>query len=78
MESTKIRLMIRLQILLTGWTGKRMDPKELAREIKKLEKEMFECAKNLEFEKAAAIRDKLSTVKNKFLVLTATTLMKKI
>ena len=38
---------------------------------------MFECAKNLEFEKAAAIRDKLSTVKNKFLVLTATTLMKK-
>lgn len=24
---------------------------------------MFECAKNLEFEKAAAIRDKLSTVK---------------
>ena len=40
-----------------------MDPKELAREIKKLEKEMFECAKNLEFEKAASIRDKLSTIK---------------
>ena len=49
--------------LVDGLDWERMDPKELAREIKKLEKEMFECAKNLEFEKAAAIRDKLSTVK---------------
>lgn len=49
--------------LVDGMDWERMDPKELAREIKKLEKEMFECAKNLEFEKAAAIRDKLSTVK---------------
>lgn len=49
--------------LVDGVDWERMDPKELAREIKKLEKEMFECAKNLEFEKAAAIRDKLSTVK---------------
>ena len=46
-----------------GVDWERMDPKELAREIKKLEKEMFECAKNLEFEKAASIRDKLSTIK---------------
>lgn len=49
--------------LVDGMDWERMDTKELAREIKKLEKEMFECAKNLEFEKAAAIRDKLSTVK---------------
>lgn len=49
--------------LVDGMDWERMDPKELAREIKKLEKEMFECAKNLEFETAAAIRDKLSTVK---------------
>jgi len=36
-----------------------MSPKELGKHIKKLEQEMFERAKNLEFEKAAAIRDKL-------------------
>ncbi len=36
-----------------------MDEKEVAREIKRLEKEMLECAKNLEFEKAAAARDEL-------------------
>lgn len=49
--------------LVDGMDWERMDPKELSREIKKLEKEMFECAKNLEFEKAASIRDKLSTIK---------------
>ena len=54
--------------LVDGMDWERMDPKELAREIKKLEKEMFECAKNLEFEKAAAIRDKLITVKKQFFV----------
>ncbi|GAA5168337.1 excinuclease ABC subunit UvrB [Viridibacterium curvum] len=36
-----------------------MDEKALAREIKRLEKEMTEAAKNLEFEKAAAARDEL-------------------
>jgi len=36
-----------------------MDEKTVAREIKRLEKVMFECAKNLEFEKAAAARDEL-------------------
>ena len=36
-----------------------MSEKDLAREIKKLEKEMIEHAKNLEFEKAAAARDRL-------------------
>jgi excinuclease ABC subunit B len=36
-----------------------MDEKTVAREIKRLEKQMFECAKNLEFEKAAAARDEL-------------------
>jgi excinuclease ABC subunit B len=39
------------------------DPKQMAREIKQLEKEMFECAKNLEFEKAAKIRDRLVQLK---------------
>jgi excinuclease ABC subunit B len=36
-----------------------MDEKTVAREIKRLEKLMMECAKNLEFEKAAAARDEL-------------------
>ena len=36
-----------------------MDEKAVAREIKRLEKLMLECAKNLEFEKAAAARDEL-------------------
>ncbi|WP_306475870.1 excinuclease ABC subunit UvrB [Methyloversatilis sp.] len=36
-----------------------MSEKDLSREIKKLEKEMIEHAKNLEFEKAAAARDRL-------------------
>jgi excinuclease ABC subunit B len=36
-----------------------MSEKQLAREIKRLEKEMLEYARNLEFEKAAAARDEL-------------------
>ncbi|WP_026224429.1 excinuclease ABC subunit UvrB [Methyloversatilis thermotolerans] len=36
-----------------------MSEKDLAKEIKKLEKEMVEFAKNLEFEKAAEARDRL-------------------
>ncbi|MBX3680940.1 MAG: UvrB/UvrC motif-containing protein, partial [Rhodocyclaceae bacterium] len=36
-----------------------MDEKSLAKAIKKLEKEMQEFARNLEFEKAAAARDEL-------------------
>ena len=40
-----------------------MSEKQLAREIKRLEKEMTNYAKNLEFEKAAALRDELFRVK---------------
>jgi excinuclease ABC subunit B len=40
-----------------------MDEKTVAREIKRLEKLMLECAKNLEFEKAAAARDDLFRLK---------------
>ncbi len=36
-----------------------LTPVELAKKIKTLENEMYECAKNLEFEKAAQIRDQL-------------------
>ncbi len=36
-----------------------LTPAEAARLMKKLEKEMYDCAKNLEFEKAAQLRDQL-------------------
>ncbi|MEN6585790.1 MAG: excinuclease ABC subunit UvrB, partial [Sulfuricella sp.] len=40
-----------------------LDDKKLAKEIKQLEKEMLACAKNLEFERAAQLRDKLNEIK---------------
>jgi len=40
-----------------------MSEKDIAREIKRLEKQMVEHARNLEFEKAARIRDQLHTLK---------------
>ena len=42
---------------------KLMDDKALTRKIKKLEKEMLDAAKNLEFEKAAELRDHLRELK---------------
>lgn len=40
-----------------------LDEKSLAKEIKHLEKEMMEAARNLEFEKAAGLRDQLKHLK---------------
>jgi excinuclease ABC subunit B len=40
-----------------------MSEKQVAREIKRLEKQMFEHAKNLEFEKAAKVRDQLAALR---------------
>ena len=40
-----------------------MGEKQLAKEIKRLEKLMLEHAKNLEFEKAAQARDQLGLLK---------------
>ncbi|MEO5606456.1 MAG: excinuclease ABC subunit UvrB [Polaromonas sp.] len=40
-----------------------MSEKDIAREIKRMEKQMIEHAKNLEFEKAARIRDQLHVLK---------------
>ena len=42
-----------------------MTEKQLTREVKRLEKEMAEYAKNLEFEKAAATRDELFRLKER-------------
>lgn len=39
------------------------DEKQLARELKRLEKEMMDAAKNLEFEKAAKLRDELKILR---------------
>lgn len=49
--------------LVDGQDYEKMGPKELVREIKRLENEMFEHAKNLEFEKASEVRDKLASIR---------------
>ena len=49
--------------LVDGRDYEKMGPKELAREIKRLENEKFEHAKNLEFEKASEVRDKLASIR---------------
>ena len=46
-----------------------MTDKQLTQEIKKLEQQMHEHAKNLEFEEAAAIRDKVNSINEKILGL---------
>ena len=42
-----------------------MSEKQLAREIRALEKQMLECARNLEFEKAAKARDQLGELRKR-------------
>jgi len=42
-----------------------MSEKQISKQIQKLEKQMLDCAKNLEFEKAAQIRDELSRMKQR-------------
>ena len=45
-----------------------MSPKQLSAEMDKLEQEMYEHAKNLEFEQAAVIRDRLEQLKQEMLL----------
>jgi excinuclease ABC subunit B len=49
----------------------KLSPVELARKIKEMEKEMFDCAQNLEFEKAAVLRDSVEALKAELLELPA-------
>jgi excinuclease ABC subunit B len=42
-----------------------MPEKDLERELKRVEREMLEAAKNLEFERAAELRDRLYQLKEK-------------
>jgi excinuclease ABC subunit B len=48
-----------------------MSEKQLSTAIKRLEKEMLECARNLEFERAAQLRDQLKTLKQQLFVAQA-------
>ena len=45
------------------------DPGELAREITRLEKAMYRCAENLEFEEAARLRDRIARLREQLLGL---------
>ncbi len=44
----------------------RMSEKQLLKEMKRIEKDMLEAAKNLEFEKAATLRDELKNLRERF------------
>ena len=52
-----------LKAAQTAAEYKVMDEKSLTKKVKKLEKDMLDAAKNLEFEKAAALRDQLKDLK---------------
>ena len=45
-----------------------MGNKEMTREIKRVEKEMLAAARNLEFERAAQLRDELNMLKKRFFI----------
>jgi len=45
-----------------------MSEKDLARELKRLEKEMLEAARNLEFEQAARLRDQLKSLRERLFI----------
>ena len=45
----------------------KMTPAQLAKQIKRLEELMYEHARNLEFEEAAKVRDRISAVNEKFI-----------
>jgi excinuclease ABC subunit B len=47
-----------------------MSPKEVSKEINRLEKEMLQAARNLEFEKAAQLRDQLKKLREGVLLST--------
>jgi len=48
-----------------------MGEKDLTREVKRLEKEMLEAARNLEFERAAVLRDELKALKERLFIKAA-------
>ena len=49
--------------------GAQYSKKEVLAQIKALEKEMFSCAQQLEFEKAATLRDQIEALRAQWLTL---------
>ena len=49
-----------------SWAG--LDPQQMTRKLKGLEKQMYEHARNLEFEEAARVRDRIRELRDKGLV----------
>jgi len=45
-----------------------MNEKDLTREVKRLEKEMLDAARNLEFERAAELRDRMKLLKERLFI----------
>ena len=46
-----------------------LSEKQMETALKRLEREMMDAARNLEFEKAAALRDELKTLRNRLLMV---------
>jgi excinuclease ABC subunit B len=46
-----------------------LSEKQLDQRIRKIEKEMLEAARNLEFERAASLRDELKTLRDRLLAV---------
>jgi len=46
-----------------------LSEKQLDQRIRKLEKEMLEAAKNLEFERAASLRDELKAMRDRLMMV---------
>jgi excinuclease ABC subunit B len=51
--------------MMTAEDDTAQSPKEISKEIARIEKSMLDCARNLEFEKAAQLRDQLGRLKEK-------------
>ncbi|SDY46602.1 excinuclease ABC subunit UvrB [Tindallia californiensis] len=63
-EATKVAEEVEEYQTASKGKGKPLQGKAAQKQIKQLEKEMNEAAKNLEFEKAAALRDEIMWIKN--------------
>jgi excinuclease ABC subunit B len=57
-----------LKVAEAGARFETMDDKQMTSALKKLEKEMFEAARNLEFERAAKLRDEVKALKTRLFI----------
>ena len=49
-----------------------LSEKQLEQKIRKVEKEMLDAARNLEFERAASLRDELKALRDRMMVVAGT------